>query len=214
MCQIQKDGMLVIYCNSRVLGAPSGVDDISGGLYEDIEKLWRKGESFDVTFEVEGERISAHRFMLVARSPVFQAELYGPFTEANSSCVKINDMKAEVFKALLRFIYTDDFNFEHQEHKILSVELIQDLFVAADRYALQLLKAQCEKRLCVALSIETVLTTLILAEQHSSAWLKEKCLEFASKSENFTELVLTEEYLHVMLSFPSLLVDLRKKVNI
>ncbi|XP_078177826.1 BTB/POZ and MATH domain-containing protein 2-like [Carex rostrata] len=192
----------------EILSAPSGVDDSSGGLYEDIEKIWQKGEKFDVTFEVEGERISAHRFMLAARSPVFEAELHGPFVESNSTCViKIHDMKAEVFKALLRFIYTDDFEF-------LSVELVQDVFIAADRYDLPMLKSQCQQWLVLNLSIETVLQTLILAEQHSSPWLKEKCLEFTSKLENFTQLALTEGYVHMMQSFPSLLVELRKKVNI
>ncbi|KAF3323062.1 BTB/POZ and MATH domain-containing protein 2-like protein [Carex littledalei] len=203
-----KDGMLVISCNIRILSAPSGVDDSSGGLYEDIEKIWEKGEKFDVTFEVEGERISAHRFMLAARSPVFEAELHGPFAESNSICViNIHDMKAEVFKALLRFIYTDDF-------EPPSDELVQDLFVASDRYNLQMLKAKCQERLWVDLSIENVLPTLILAEQHSSPWLKEKCLEFASKSDNFTQLAITEGYVHMMQSFPSLLVELRKKVII
>jgi speckle-type POZ protein len=66
----------------------------------------------------------------------------------------------------------------------------------------------------MTLSIDTVLTNLILAEQYSSACLKEKCLEFASKLENFTQLTLTEGYVHMMQSFPSLLFELRQKVNI
>ncbi|KAJ3685875.1 hypothetical protein LUZ61_015039 [Rhynchospora tenuis] len=205
-------GMFVISLNISIVSAVREIDDCSGGLCEDIKTLWRRGERFDVTFQVGGERISAHRFMLAARSPVFGAELYGPMIEAESSCIEIEDLKAEVFKALLRFIYTD--NFEDYELKCrLSVELVQDLFVAADRYALEKLKMQCQKRLWVALSVDTVLTTLILAERHSSAWLKEKCLEFASKSENFTQLAVTEEYLQIMQSFPSLFVELRHKVK-
>ncbi|KAF3339396.1 BTB/POZ and MATH domain-containing protein 2-like protein [Carex littledalei] len=206
-----KDGMLVISCNIRVVsassGEESGVDDSSGGLYGDIEKLWENGERFDVIFEVEGERISAHRFMLAARSPVFEAELFGPFTESKSGCVKIQDMKAEVFKALLQFIYTDDL-------ELVLVELVQDLFVAADRYAIQMLKAKCQQRLWVNLSIETVFTTLILADKHGSAWLKDKCLEFASKLDNFTQLAPTEGYRHLMQNFPSLFVEFHKKVDI
>ncbi|KAJ1690529.1 hypothetical protein LUZ63_014684 [Rhynchospora breviuscula] len=150
--------------------------------------------------------------MLAARSPVFEAELYGSIEEAKSSSIKIKDMKAEVFKALLHFIYTD--NFEDCELKGgLSVELVQDLFVAADRYALEKLKLLCQQRLFVTLSVDTVLTTLILAEQHSSAWLKEKCLQFASELKIFTRLALTEEYGQMMQSFPSLFVELRQKVT-
>ncbi|KAJ1690532.1 hypothetical protein LUZ63_014687 [Rhynchospora breviuscula] len=206
-------GMLVISISVHIsiLSAVREIDDCSGGLCDHIKTFWRRGERFDVNFQVEEERISAHRFMLAARSPVFEAELYGSMIEAKSSCIMIKDMKAQVFKALLHFIYTD--NFEGHELKDLSVELVQDLFVAADRYALEMLKVQCQQRLSVALCVDTALSTLILAERHSSAWLKEKCLEFASKSENFTELALTEEYVQMMQSFPSLLVELRQKVK-
>ncbi|KAJ3685879.1 hypothetical protein LUZ61_015043 [Rhynchospora tenuis] len=205
------DGMVGISCDIRVLSAPASIDGCSHGLYEDIEKLWERGERFDVTFEVQGETISTHKLILAARSSVFEAELYGSMREAKSSSIKIKDIKAEVFKALLCFIYTD--NFGDRELKDLSVELVPDLFVAADRYALEMLKVQCQQRLWVALCVDTALSTLILAERHSSAWLKEKCLDFASKSENFTELALTEEYVQMMQSFPSLLVELRQKVK-
>ncbi|KAJ4788483.1 BTB/POZ domain-containing protein [Rhynchospora pubera] len=150
--------------------------------------------------------------MLAARSPVFEAELYGSMKEAKSSSIKIKDMKAEVFKALLHFIYTDKFDDGKLKHD-LSDELVQDLFAAADRYTLEKLKMQCQKRLHADLSIDTVLTTLTLAEQHNSAWLKEKCLQFVSNSKNFTQLALTEEYVQMMQSFPSLLVELRQKVK-
>ncbi|KAJ4788486.1 BTB/POZ and MATH domain-containing protein 2 [Rhynchospora pubera] len=206
-----KDGILVISFNIAVPSAPSGIYDCTGGLCDDIKKLWREGERFDLTFEVEGEKISAHRFILAARSPVFAAELYGSMTEAKSSCIEIKDMKAEVFRALLCFVYTDDY--ETDKLKFLSVELVHDLFIASDRYALEKLKVQCQQRLFMALSIETVLTTLILAERHSAPWLKEKCLEFASKSENFTQLAVTEDYLQIMQSFPSLFVELRQRVK-
>ncbi|KAJ4788488.1 BTB/POZ and MATH domain-containing protein 2 [Rhynchospora pubera] len=205
-----KDGMLVISFSIKVLSAPSEFLDQSSWLHHDVKKLWDRGERFDVTFEVEGEKISAHRFMLAARSPVFETELYGPMAEAKSSCIKIKDMKAEVFDALLRFVYTDNYdNFE----KVLSIELVQDLFLAADRYALEKLKVLCQQRLWGALSVDTVLSTLIVAERLSSAWLKEKCLEFASMPENFTELALTEEYVQMVQSFPSLLIELRQQIQ-
>ncbi|KAJ4781568.1 BTB/POZ and MATH domain-containing protein 2 [Rhynchospora pubera] len=207
-----KERILVISFSIRVLNSPSEIYDCSGGLCDDIKELWEGEDSFDVTFEVEGEKINAHRFMLAARSPVFKAELYGSMKEAKSRCIKIHDMKFKVFMSLLRFIYTDDY--EDSAFKCHPSDiLVQDLFVAADRYALEKLKVQCQQRLWMSISIDTVLTTLILAERHSSAWLKEKCLEFASKSENLTQLSVTEEYVQMMQSFPSLLVELRQKVK-
>jgi speckle-type POZ protein len=159
-----------------------------GGLCEHIEKLWEKGEGFDVTFEVEGQSISAHRFMLAARSPVFKSQLFGPMAETQMEHIKIDEMKAGVFIALLHFIYTDQ----------LALELLQDLFVAADRYGLDKLTLLCEQQLEMNLSVDTVVTTLLLADQHNRAGLKEKCLHFASHPENFLLLALTDGYLNIM----------------
>ncbi|KAJ3690601.1 hypothetical protein LUZ61_019765 [Rhynchospora tenuis] len=204
-----KDGLIVISVDIRVLSAASRFNDGSGGLCDDIKKLWSRGERFDVTFEVEGERISAHRFMLAARSRVFEAELYGSLAETKLSCIKINNMKAKVFRALLHFIYHDIY--EYDEFKVLSVELIQDLFVASDYYALEKLKVQCQKTLYATLSVDTVLTTLSLAEERNSPWLKEKCLEFLTSPESFVQLVCTKEYGHILLYYPSLLIELQHK---
>jgi speckle-type POZ protein len=63
----------------------------------------------DVTFQVAGELVSAHRVILAARSPVFNAELCGAMKESTDTggCIQIDDMLPQVFKALLHFIYTD-----------------------------------------------------------------------------------------------------------
>uniref|UniRef100_A0A0E0M7V6 BTB domain-containing protein n=1 Tax=Oryza punctata TaxID=4537 RepID=A0A0E0M7V6_ORYPU len=62
----------------------------------------------DVTFQVGTRRFVAHRCVLAARSPVFEAELYGPMEERNTErVIQIYDMEPEVFEALLDFIYTD-----------------------------------------------------------------------------------------------------------
>ncbi|GJN03221.1 hypothetical protein PR202_ga20640 [Eleusine coracana subsp. coracana] len=62
-----------------------------------------------------GETFAAHRCVLVARSPVFRAQLFGHMKESKQCMgeddvrvpIPIDDMDAEVFGALLTFIYTD-----------------------------------------------------------------------------------------------------------
>ncbi|KAM0826161.1 hypothetical protein ACQ4PT_069065 [Festuca glaucescens] len=49
----------------------------------------------------------AHRAILAARSPVFEAALCGQLLEANAH-ITVPDMDTDTFKAMLRFIYTDD----------------------------------------------------------------------------------------------------------
>ncbi|GJN25566.1 hypothetical protein PR202_gb13411 [Eleusine coracana subsp. coracana] len=67
--------------------------------------LLLSGAGADVEFEVAGETFAAHRCILAARSPVFMVELFGPMKEKTANCVRIDDMEARVFKALLHFMY-------------------------------------------------------------------------------------------------------------
>lgn len=56
-------------------------------------KLCEKAQNFDVTFEVEGESIFAHRLVLAARSPVSEATPLGPMAKAKMAHIKIEEMK-------------------------------------------------------------------------------------------------------------------------
>ncbi|KAM0857923.1 hypothetical protein ACQ4PT_048162 [Festuca glaucescens] len=73
----------------------------------------RRGEdivcSRDVTFVVEETEIQAHKLVLAMRSPVFAAEFrWHTNHSANHTRLSIDDMSASTFRAMLRFIYTDE----------------------------------------------------------------------------------------------------------
>lgn len=57
---------------------------------------------------------------------------------------------------------------------------MQHLLAAADRFGLERLKQLCEAKLCEDVSVETVATTLSLADQHRCSQLKAICLKFAA----------------------------------
>ena len=63
-----------------------------------------------------------------------------------------------------------------------SVLMAQHLLAAADRYGLDRLRLMCESKLCEEVSVETVSTTMALAEQHHAAQLKKVCLQFAAEN--------------------------------
>ncbi|KAF8754895.1 hypothetical protein HU200_011368 [Digitaria exilis] len=77
------------------------------GIHSHLGHLLSSEEAMDVTFEVQGDTISAHRLVLAARSPVFKVELFGPMKERTMSHIRIVDMDPRVFKAMIHFIYTD-----------------------------------------------------------------------------------------------------------
>ncbi|KAJ4783993.1 BTB/POZ and MATH domain-containing protein 2 [Rhynchospora pubera] len=189
-------------------------------LAEEFRVLLESQEETDVTFELEGEIISAHRLILACCSPVFRAELFGSMVETNCKCIKIVDMKPLVFRGMLHYMYTDSLpDIEDlvsgvtSDMNVSSTILYQHLLVAADRYALEGLKALCEMRLRKTISVDTVVSFLALADQHNSIFLKEGCLEFIAEPKNFVKVALTKEYASLGNSCPLLLDELRRKVE-
>ncbi|KAJ4813582.1 BTB/POZ and MATH domain-containing protein 2 [Rhynchospora pubera] len=173
-------------------------------INEHFVMLLEKEDMTDITFEVGEEIFAAHRLVLSARSPVFKAELFGEMVESKMKSIQIKDIKPVVFNALLHFIYTDSLP-EMSDEDIPIVTLFQYLFEAADIYALDGMKIICAERLILDLSVDTVTSTLALAEEHDCSDLKDACLYFASEPENLIQLALKAEYVHLMQRNPSLL---------
>ena len=179
-------------------------------------KLLESGKGSDVSFEVKGEIFAAHKLVLAARSAVFRAQLFGPMKDKNTQCIKVEDMEAPVFKALLHVIYWDSLP-DMQEltgisSKWASTLMAQHLLAAADRYALDRLRLMCEASLCENVAINTVATTLALAEQHHCFQLKAVCLKFISRPENLRAVMQTDGFEYLKESCPSLLTELLEYV--
>ncbi|KAJ4847237.1 BTB/POZ and MATH domain-containing protein 2 [Turnera subulata] len=189
-----KDDTLIIRCSVGVVRSQTEgpktciitVPPPDIGLH--FGRLLESGKGADVNFEVDGEMFAAHKLVLSARSPVFRAQLFGPMKDQNTQCIKVEDMKAPVFKALLHFIYWDVLpdlgELVGTGFKGASTLMTQHLLAAADRYALERLRLLCEAKLCEDVSINTVATTLALAEQHQCDQLKASCLKFIALPEN------------------------------
>jgi speckle-type POZ protein len=56
---------------------------------------------------VEDEELHAHRIILTARSPVFRALLNSDMREVQEGVVSIEDIRPQVFSAMLHFLYKD-----------------------------------------------------------------------------------------------------------
>ncbi|GJN20641.1 hypothetical protein PR202_gb08041 [Eleusine coracana subsp. coracana] len=121
--------------------------------------------------------------------------------------VRIDDMEAKVFKALLYFVYTDTLPKTMKEKEEEDV-MLQHLLVAADRYNLERLKLMCEDKLCKYIDADTVATVLALAEQHHCSGLKKACFSFLKSRENLKAVVSSEGFKHLSRSCPTLMEEL------
>ncbi|CAN6323666.1 unnamed protein product [Urochloa humidicola] len=133
----------------------------------------------DVVIQVGGDEFSAHRSVLAARSPVFEAELLRATREDGGTtivdCVQIADMLPDVFENLLHFAYTDSLPDMDGTQGPMMVE---HLLVAADRFHMQELKLICEEKLCSNINEDTIANMLRFAEQHQCPFLRDACIEF------------------------------------
>jgi speckle-type POZ protein len=124
---------------------------------------------------------------------------------AASVVVRIEDMDAGVFKALLHFAYTGSLPETWKEDEDVTC---QHLLVAADRYGMERLKLICEEKLCEYIKVGSVATILALAEQHHCEGLKKACFHFLSARATLRAVMATDSFQHLSRSCPSLMVEL------
>jgi speckle-type POZ protein len=180
-------------------------------MHRHFGDLLSSKEDVDVEFRVGTEKFSAHRLVLAARSRVFRAQLFGPMKEGTArEPIRIDGMEAQVFSTLLTFMYTDALPDMDQQDEY---DMAQHLLVAADMYDLERLKLICEDRLCNHISMSSVATILVLAEQHHCPVLKEACLVFLSSPTNLDEAMESEGFDLLTKSCPGVIKDfLRSQV--
>ncbi|XP_042516281.1 BTB/POZ and MATH domain-containing protein 2-like isoform X2 [Macadamia integrifolia] len=217
-----KDDCLSVHCSVGVVRSRTEGPKIysitvpSSDIGQNFGQILESGKGTDVNFEVDGEIFAAHKLVLAARSPVFRAQLFGPMKDRNAQCIKVEDMEAPVFKALLHFIYWDDLPdmqaLTGLNSKWASTLMAQHLLAAADRYGLERLRLLSEAILCDDVAINTVATTLALAEQHHCFQLKSVCLKFVALPENLRAVMQTDGFEYLKESCPSVLTELLEYV--
>jgi speckle-type POZ protein len=144
------------------------------------EVTWNKQKP-DLKIEAGGETFAVHRWVLEARSPVFKADLSLASAGSEGAAeLRIDNMNADVCKALLRFIYDEIPGSDFLETDGMAKRLL----IAADRYKLEKLKRICEMALLPSIRTSSVAATLALAEQHRCADLKSACIKFLSSPGN------------------------------
>ncbi|CAO2043804.1 unnamed protein product [Urochloa humidicola] len=206
------NGCFTIRCDMSIIR--SHVEDQStiqipeSVLHQDLGRMLRESLGTDVTFSVGDRFFHAHRYILAARSMVFKAQLFGDMKEEDARCIKVDDMDPAAFEGLLHYIYTDTLSDNYTVDRIM---VTQHLLVAADRYGLDRLKVMCEARLRGWIDVQSVATTLALAERHQCEKLRHDCLMFLAWPDVLRAAMKTEEFGHLMASYPSVAGDILEK---
>ncbi|GBN54480.1 Speckle-type POZ protein, partial [Araneus ventricosus] len=140
-------------------------------LQTDLKSMLDDGTLLDVGLRVGSEVVQAHKIILSARSAVFRAMFTRDMKETIDSAVVIEDLSAETVRKLVLYMYTDtvpDCQWED----------MKELYFAADKYQVQVLKKKCVTFLKTKLSVPNVCEALILADLHRDADLKAAALDF------------------------------------
>lgn len=157
--------------------------------FDEFEKLLSEPRFADVTFQVandDREPLLAHRNILSARSPVFEAIFAQEMPESARSCINIEYVAYDVLKELLRYLYTAKL------HENLGLNMVTELLVAAEKYKVEGLKTRCEKMLGDGLTAANALRFLTLADTHNATELGARCIAFIVA--NSEEIVDSEDF--------------------
>ncbi|KAE8797134.1 BTB/POZ and MATH domain-containing protein 1-like [Hordeum vulgare] len=219
-----KDDSFTIKCDIVVLNefrtedgpaAPRSIAAPPSDLGRQLGDLLAAKKGADVVFEVGGETFAAHRCLLAARSPVLSAELFGPMTMRESGAadlIRVADVEARVFRALLRFVYTDSWPPETAEEEEFA--MAQHLLMAADKYRMERLKLICQEKLCKNIAAGTAASILALAELHHCHELKGACFHFLSSPRNLTAAMAADDFENLRTSFPFLVKEVIAKCSV
>ena len=153
-------------------------------VVKDLGALLDGGKNTDVVFRVGDEEIAAHRLLLAARSPVFEAMFAQHWSEpaASSSsssaegggAIAIEGTAPAAFKQLLRFAYTGCC-----EDGALAA-MADHLFEAAGKFGLPLLQAAARRQMLSSLDAAKVCDYFALAHAHEDGELTDACAELVS----------------------------------
>ena len=194
---------LKIKCEITVITkGPCAFVNHTNSLRSDFDTL-RKGQKFSdiVLVSRDKQRFPAHKCVLACRSPVFASMFEHNMTESQSGVVEISDIDAETLARFLDYVYVGKL-------ENLKVRPMCELLIAADKYAIDVMKSKIEELLVERLDRYNVLDMLLVAADHGALMLKERAIMFAV--DNGKMVIKSPKFEHLEKSHPYLAIEILK----
>lgn len=203
---IKPDDKLVIKCkittNSNTLNKKGFAKKlpVPNSLPSKMRSLVDGNKYGDVTILIGDQRFLAYKGILSAQSSVFAAMFEHEMQETIENHVTINDVDPDVFRELLRYIYTDQLtaNLNGMAFK---------LYAAADKYDISTLKSLCRDQLMDKLNWKNAVETLILADTHSDLEMKNQTLRFLCGN-RAAKVTKTDSWAKLIINYPHLVTEI------
>lgn len=170
-------------------------------LVNDLNSTFENPKYTDVIFNVDGREIKAHKFILASRNEVFAAMFEHNMTETLTNRIEINDIDYNIFRELLRFIYTG---------KIMSLKKYAfGLFAAANKYCINDLKTKSMEIICNNITPTTAIEILLLGDLYDCSRMKKAAID--SINQNALDLINTPMWTDVI-NKPALFNEIYKTI--
>lgn len=142
----------------------------------------------DVTFVVEGVPVRLHRAILSARSEYFKSMFASGMSESSAATIELYDVSHEVFRAVVRFLYTDTLPPSGEA-------LVLPLLKEAQKMNLERLSRVCQRMLEARLDKTNAAALLEHADRHGAVPLRHACLRYMLS--HFSSVSTTDGFLQL-----------------
>ncbi|XP_055348964.1 uncharacterized protein LOC129595858 [Paramacrobiotus metropolitanus] len=122
----------------------------------------------------EGTEFHAHRYLLMAQSPIFAAMLTHNSREKQRSRCELQDVDGETVQLLLDYVYGCDTG-------KITKDNAEKVLIMADKYEMMDLRGLCEQTLADSISVEKAFPYLVLSVQRGLDVLKSAALRMMPK---------------------------------
>ena len=156
-------------------------------LVEGLNRLRLGSQLCDVVIFVDGEQFPAHRVVLAANTPYFEAMFSGGLEESNQKTVTLREVKSTAVKEIIDYCYTSTVHIDNSN--------VESLLSASCLLQVSGVMGACCEFMKNQLDSDNCLSVRSFAEAHSCQELVQVADAFVQ--EHYTEVLEGEEFLRL-----------------